>query len=78
MSRPKLHAMPHIEARKQAETQARQAARGAPVVEHCSICGTYPAPFGYAFGSLHACMDRECQATCEARAYPKAETGRAA
>ena len=68
--------------RRERDAAARAAQRAAQArqssVEHCSICGTIPAPFGYAFGALHACMDRECQAEAEARAYPKAETERAA
>lgn len=82
--RPKLTHMPHLEARRKAEAEARLALRRDPIVESCSICGVIPAPYGYGVysdqrpGARFACMDLTCRAQAKAQVCLKSETGRAA
>ena len=72
MTRPKLTHMPHLEARRQAETEARAIKRGEPIVEACSICGSFPAPYGYGVysdgrpGARFACTDQDCRSRARA------------
>lgn len=73
MSRPKLNAMPHVEARKAEARQARLAAMGDPETFDCAACGLVGAGcfgFGRIRGvseGLWACQDVDCRTEVRAR-----------
>ncbi len=81
MSRPKLNAMPHVEAQREAARRAREADR-APLqdIPACDACGLVgEGLFGFddfsdgRAGARYACSDADCQAKVAAQGSSPAE-----
>lgn len=76
MARPKLNAMPHVEAQREAARRAREADRAPlqdiPVCDGCGLVGAGMFGFGDfsdgRAGARYACDDALCQASVQAMA----------